>query len=291
MHNIEAYVGPNGSGKTLAAVSRCVIPAWDQGRPVVGNLTLKPEAVGHDRELFRPLRSWREIPRLGKHLHTDGTPVLEADGSPRSLTDNRGCVLVLDEITSCLPSRQAMSLPVELQRVLNQLRKHDVQLVWTAPDWRRCDTILREVTQAVTLCRGRFPDKWQRVPERKRFPARLKVDGEPQRVVGGWLPNRFFVWSTYDAQDFEAFTVNTAQRLQPTYTSRYWRNQGAAQHAYDSGEAVNLLDHLDEGGKCLNCGGSRPRRKCECGTAAPAGWRQPPEDVAGPHPTFDELGA
>jgi hypothetical protein len=284
-HNIEAYVGPNGSGKTLAAVERRVLPAWRRERMVVGNLSLYPSAVGYDDALFRPLRSWREIPRLGVHVDQDGQPIVDDLGQPWSITKNEGCVLFLDEITSCLPSRAAMSLPVELQRILNQLRKHDVQLVWTAPDWRRCDTILREVTQAVTLCRGWFPDRWVRVDERRRFPRRATDDnGRPIPVEDGWLPNRVFLWSTYDAQEFESFNTNTGRRLDAVARRRYWRSKHVAQNAYSSAQPVNLLDHLDEGGKCLNCGGSRPRRKCECGTA-PHGERQRAED-AGPLPTF-----
>src|SRR5690606_32385944 len=118
-----------------------VIPAWRQGRPVVSNMPLYPERLGFPSRLYRPLMSWREITELSS------------------------CELVLDEISSALPSRQAQSVPPQLVRILNQLRKTDVRCSWTAPSWARADVLLREVTQAVTVCQGRMPDRWERAQE------------------------------------------------------------------------------------------------------------------------------
>lgn len=274
---IRAYVGPNGGGKTLAAVEQVVLPAWRRGRKVVSNLTLMPEVLGFDPVLYEPLESWRDISSL------------------------RSCELLLDEISSALPSRQAHSVPPELMRVLNQLRKGDVRCTWTAPDWGRADVALRSVTQAVTLCRGSFPERWERdVPLWGRiFPRAVRwgddvpaipagsivapKDYKPPRpgdrkaVDAGWPPNRFFTFTTYDAVRFDEFTLSLTKKLRRESVHRYWRTSGQAMHVYRTLEAVALLDHLDDVGTCVVCGGRRSRPACSCGKPA----RQAPSGAGG----------
>lgn len=238
---IRAFVGPNGGGKTLAAVEQVVMPSWAKGRPVVSNLKLDPAAVGYAPELYVPLTSWRQI------------------------VDLRGCALVLDEISSVLPSRQAMSVPPQLVRVLNQLRKIDVAPVaWTAPNWARADVLLREVTQAVTVCRGFLPDRYSRTPDRAyRFP-RTGPKGERLHAEDGWGPNRMFRWLTYDAVEFDEFTYALVADVKPMSVRWYWRAAHHAHRAYDTRENVDLLDHLDDIGVCVGCGGNRTRHSCSC---------------------------
>lgn len=270
---IRAFVGPNGGGKTLAMMESLVLPSWKSGRAVVANMALRPERLGFDSALYVPLESWRQIPDLA------------------------GVTLCLDEISSVLPSRQAMSVPPQLIRVLNQLRKGDVQLGWTAPNWARCDVLLREVTQAVTVCRGSWPDRWEReaTTEGGRLGRPRKVDdgGQPRRADAGWGPNRYFVWRTYDAMEFDEFTYSAVKDVRPRRVLHYWRPRHEADLAYDTLEAVNLLDHLDDVGLCVGCGGTRSRPRCSCTvTDRPAGRKaagrapqgQPPQAA----PVVDE---
>jgi Zonular occludens toxin (Zot) len=239
---IRSFVGPNGGGKTLAAVELSVLPAWREGRPVVANLRLYPEKMGFAPSLYVPLESWRQIPDL-------------AD-----------CALVLDEISSVLPSRSFSSVPPQLVRVLNQLRKGDVTVAWTAPNWMRCDVLLREVTQAVTTCVGSWSDQWQREPTKKRFPARLCDEaGVPLPYQGGWPPNRLFRWMTFDALEFDEFSYSTVKDVKPIGRRLYWRPRHDAHLVYKTLEGVDLLDHLDDVGLCVSCGGHRSRPKCKCG--------------------------
>lgn len=246
MFTIQAFVGPNGGGKTLAAMHKLVLPAWRQGRPVVSNLGLYPERVGFRPELAQPLTSWRQIPDL------------------------RECVLLLDEITAVLPSRQFSSLPPQLGRVLNQLRKVDVVLGWTAPNWARADVLLREVSQAVTVCRGFWSDPWEREMFQGRIMGRRvrDADGEPMRYRRGWRPNRVFRWCTYDAIEFDEFTYSRVAKVDAREVQWHWRRWHPAFRAYDTLENVLLLDHLDDVGVCVGCGGSRSRPRCKCGPVA-----------------------
>lgn len=250
---IRAFVGPNGGGKSLAMIESMVLPSWAEGRPVCANLALYPERLGYPSELAIPLESWKQIPDL------------------------TGVTLCLDEISSVLPSRQAMSVPPQLVRVLNQLRKGDVQLGWTAPNWSRCDVLLREVTQAVTVCRGSFPDRWDREakgPARWNRPKVRDAQGQPVRHSRGWGPNRYFTWRTYDAMEFDEFTYARVKDVRPRGVRHFWRPRHGADLAYDTLEAVGLLDHLDDVGLCVACGGTRSRHKCACSSGAGAAGRK-----------------
>lgn len=246
---IRAFVGMNGEGKTLAMVESMALPAWSRGVPVVANFKLLPEAVGYPAELYRPLRSWREIPELSD------------------------CVLLLDEINATLPARQHAAVPPELARMMNQVRKPRMPVAWTAPAWARADRILREVTQSVTVCRGYLPDHVAREPQVRLWPkAKRTPEGRRDWLDPMWLPNRLFKFVTFDARDFEEFNLVTAAagRHQSGAKIRcigrrwYWRQSHKAYLAYDSSEQVELLDHLDEFGTCQSCGGTRPRPRCTC---------------------------
>lgn len=229
---IRAFVGPNGSGKTLAAVALVALPALRAGREVVSTCAI-------DHPGARLLRSWREIDEL------------------------RSCVLLLDEITSQLPSRQALQLPPQLQRTLNQLRKVDVEVVWTAPNWARADVMLREVTMEVTVCRGYLPDYWVREPG--VAPLWLPSGRRAGRVRSRWPHNRLFRWLSYDATAFDEFTYHRVRDVRPRWRCWYWRPWQPEGWLYDTLAAVELLDHLDDVGVCAICGGQRRRPSCTCG--------------------------
>jgi hypothetical protein len=258
---IRAFVGPNGAGKTLGALAMVCEPAWQRGIPVVSNLTLHPEAAGFDPGLFVPLTTWRQIPEL------------------------RNCVLFLDEIQATFPSRESAKMPAELGRILNQLRKPNVQLTLTAPAWTRADIIIRECVQFVTLCHGFLPDRYVREPERRLLRPTVKNDkGRPVRVeTTGWLPNRLFRYRTYDATQFDEFNLGKAAKLRAISTKWYWRMSGGADLMYETSEQCSLLDHLDETGICFVCGGHRARAKCTCeGPRHAGGEAQRAQASAGP---------
>lgn len=269
---IAACVGANGAGKTLCAIERGVLPSWRRGVPVVSNIALNPAAGGFDPGLYVPLQSWTQIPDL------------------------RECVLLLDEISRVLPSRNSTSAPVQLVSQLQQLRKVRVSVVWTAPNWSRCDVMLREVTQAVTVCRGLLPDRWVRERGQRMWPRKAKgEDGRPLRIEDSdWLPNRVMRWTTYDAMEFDEFTYSRVEDVRPLSRKWYWRSKHIAQECYGTLDAVDLLDHLDDVGVCVSCGGHRSRPKCTCPRTsrvpepeAPQGPQVEVPDSRGPVPAVD----
>lgn len=242
MDTIRGFVGSNGGGKTLCMVETLAVPAWEQGVPVVANFRLFPEALGFDPSLAIELRSWRDI------------------------GDLRGCRLLLDEISRVAPSRSSSSLPASLIGALEQLRKARVVVGWAGPSWKRCDVVLRDITQSVTVCSGLVPDRWVREEKLGWFPPVARDDrGRRMRIEGDeWPPNRLMRWLTYDAQEMDEFTFGAVRDVKPIRRRLYWRPRHAAQRAYDTMEQVGLLDHLDDVGVCVTCGGTRSRPKCSC---------------------------
>lgn len=282
--SIRAYVGMNGSGKSLAVVEQMVLPAWRKGRLVVSNMTLLPEALGFSPDLFQPLTNTAMIPGLGTCQQPDPCP---PDGRcPHSTTGGRPCVVVFDEIGACFPSRSFSTLPPEVARKLNQLRKADVTLAWTAPSWKRCDTILRECTISVTLCKGLWNDRYERRNDRHSlFPRALRDDaGRRIKVKSDWLPHRVFLWRTFDAQAFEEFSTDKVEgeKLRPVSSDWYWRSRHDAHRGYRTLESVNLLDHVDEFGVCMTCRGNRKRPPCSCSDSGPREPKPPARAAQAP---------
>ncbi len=236
---LRAYCGPNGSGKSLLAVAQVALPAMRRGYPVVSNLNLDPAAVGLDPALFVPLTSWRQIPYLGVQKRP-------AD----SITGNRPCVLLLDEITSCLPARQTLNVPPELLRVMDQFRKQKTVVVVTAPTFPKIDKFLRSNIQIVTICEGYRPDKWQRGAAGK--PVRVK--GRRVRYSEPWAPFRRVRFWHYNAFEVENFDKNSVRTIEPVGHGVYWRaaRWQNAQRAYDTQEHVRLLDLVDDN-YCAHC--------------------------------------
>jgi hypothetical protein len=196
----------------------------------------------------------------------------------RQLSSFTDGLVLLDDVSAQLPSRQAMSLPPQLARVLNMLRHFDVELAWTAPNWSRADVIIREVTQEVTVCRGYMPDWCEResnVPPFWRANAR-----RVQRSRSGWPYNRLFRFKTYDATMFDEFTYHQVKDVKPRSSLWYYRPWHRHQYLYNSQAIVALMDHLDESGRCLECGGYRQRQKCTCPSAI-VDTRRPYDPIEG----------
>lgn len=167
--------------------------------------------------------------------------------------------IFLDEISGVAGAREAMGLPVAVQTHLQQLRKPDCRMIWTAPSYNRADSIIRECSQAIVFCRGMFPDYRS---------ARSK---DEQR---GWIPNRLFKWRTFDGQDFHKFTVENAlgdrkqgtklRVIRPKKVNWVWGPGSRFFFAYDTFGSVSRVAEYLDGGRCAHCGGRRAVPKCEC---------------------------
>lgn len=249
---IHGYIGPNGSGKSLAMVLdttptlngqtwKCDEPSHLHTkagvttgvRRVLSTLPLLDPLTGEPHPLYDPLHEW--------------TQVLNAEH----------CDLLFDEVTGIAGAREAMGMPVAVQNILQQLRRRDVLMRWSAPSWKRADTIIRDCTQLVTVAAGHMSDH-----------SAMRVDSPP-----AWAPKRLFKWRTFDCKDFDEWTAAKASQegkkgahkpLRPKVVTWYWGPDSEAFASYDTRGAVSRVGEVLDGGRCAHCGGRRAVPKCEC---------------------------
>ena len=125
---ITAYVGVNGSGKSLAAVAVAVTDQRRRGRPIITNvqgLTVE-------------------------HYLIEGVEDL-----PDLMGEVGSCTVVLDEAGAMFASRDT-GRNKAFEKAVQQLRKYDCRLLWTAPAFARADKILREVTFTAVLSQSMY---------------------------------------------------------------------------------------------------------------------------------------
>jgi hypothetical protein len=261
---IHAFCGFNGSGKTLLAVERLVIPCLLRGFPVVSNVRIDTRVLGLDpADFYVPLVSWRQIPLCG----------IQEDDPASSITRNRPCVVLLDEATACLPARQYQSTPAELLRTLDQFRKLDAVVGITAPNFHKIEKYLRGCIQLLTTCEGFAPDLWLRDrtrPQRRGiaamfapgYPVRRDENGRKMPFDGLWPPNRKFVAADYDASEFEEWSNDRVEKLEPVRQIRYDRRKSIAEQMVNTRQQVNLLDFVQEG-FCVHCGKKIKTQFCD----------------------------
>ena len=134
---ITAYLGVNGSGKSLSAIAFALRDQERKGRPLITNM----------------------VGLSGDHFHVDGVDELpdlmrQIAGSYVSAKHGRplGMNIVLDEAGAMFSSRDAGPQKKAFEKTVQQLRKYRARLLWTAPTFSRADKILREVTFTAVLC-------------------------------------------------------------------------------------------------------------------------------------------
>lgn len=241
---IASYVGPNGSGKSAAMIWD-TLPSLDAGRPVLSTVRLldyrnprpcdDPDCTSADHgthlaahPLYIPWTRW------GQLLEVDHADVLA------------------DEVTGVASSRDSQSMPSVISNALNQLRRADVVLRWTAPAWSRADSIIRDCTQAVTFCRG-------------YLPVTVPVEDDDQQRA--WRHRRLFKWITYDAQAITAadeMTQGKRAKLKPWVRDFHYGPGSDCFSAYDTFDSVSSLGHVSDHGRCMTCGGRRSAPACSC---------------------------
>lgn len=266
---IHAYIGGNGTGKS-AMMCFDTIPTlrgmkWrcdelthrhmrdDYVDPVTG-------VVGATTTGIRTVLSTVALYDAETGLpHPLYTRLNSANGGWNLVINAEHCDILFDEVTGIAGSRESMGMPVAVQNILQQLRKRDVLMRWTAPRWERADSIIRGCTNAVTLCRGYLPDN-----------RLVRSMAEPP----AWIPNRLFKARTFDARDFDDFNAakGSADRKQGSKVSALrakpvafiWGVGSEMFASYDSyGQVSRIAEYLD-GGRCAGCGGTRRVPACRC---------------------------
>lgn len=210
---IMAYIGANGSGKTLCAV-RDSLPSLDAGRLVYSTVPLYDAATGDLHDCYRPFTAWHQLLEVE---HAD---------------------FIMDEISGVASSRDHNALHPEVINRLNQLRKADITIRWTAPAWARADKVLREVSQAVTDCRGYLQD-------------RAATKGAESDVL--WAPRRLFRFGTYDMREFDEWSAGKRERVRPDVKEWFAGTGSRVFSSYRTLDAVERLEPYDPR-ICPECG-------------------------------------
>ncbi|WP_052109199.1 hypothetical protein [Bifidobacterium merycicum] len=182
-------------------------------------------------------------------------PITFPDGSPApnvvllhdwsQILDAEHADILLDEVSAIASSRESESLPPQVATMLQQLRKRDLVLRWTAPSWARADKILRETTKIVTICHG--------------FLSR-SAQGSM------WRSNRLFRFETFSAEDYTDFqAVSTVKTRLSAETKDWFRlSRHIAPRCYDTLASVSTIGTVLVSGRCAVCGGRRRVPECTC---------------------------
>lgn len=263
---IHGYIGPNGGGKTCAAVWD-TLPSLEAGRPVLSTVRLldyeNPRPCD-DGDCLSPDHGDSEHVNLttGRITRREGHMAAHPLWIPWTrwgqLLEIEHADVIADEITGVASSRESQSMPARVANTLVQLRRKDVVMRWTAPSWSRADLILRECSQAATLCTG----SWS-----------VQIEGQGDDVARMWRHRRLFKWRTFDAQlldDLNASKLLSPDQgghstLRPQTVDRHWGPGSPAFAAYDTFDSVSSLGQVaDVGGRCETCHGRRSVPSCSC---------------------------
>lgn len=263
---IHGYVGPNGSGKTAAMVWDS-LPTLAAGRAVLSTVRLL------DFDNPRPCEGCSICNGEPMPGHMQAHPLWIPFTDWEQLLDAESVDVLMDEVTGVASSRESHAMPAPVANKLVQLRRADVVVRWSAPNWARADKIIRECSQAVTYAQGYMP---------------VSVQGEGEDRL--WRTRRLFKWKTYDAADFEDFTVGKREQLRPLTVDWHWGPRSPVFGAYDTFDAVLSIGTVTDSGRCYRCGGRRSVPQCRCDDGASRGRRAAAAE-AGPPEGDTEAGA
>lgn len=271
---IAAYIGANGSGKS-ATLCLDTMPTlrgimWScenpdhyhssQGiysgvRRVLSTMRFTtPDGEAHP--LYIPLTDYSQLPNFE---HGD---------------------LILDEVGGAVASSTGDDIPMSVKAVLQEMRRKEVNIRWSAPSWARASKVLRECSLGVTVSQGKFAvrdsDEVEFLGRHKReymdsLTFRLvsdwcEIDGLHKHDAGRtWGSRRMFSTATYDASQFDEWTAAKREKLKPVVRQIIWRPGHDLEKAYDTHAHVEKLGQVTDSGRCDHCMGYKARRKCECG--------------------------
>ena len=279
--SIIGIIGPNGTGKSLFAVLLALSTLdgleWHCGEPSHKHCDTiwKTDADGgfvydDQNELifegYGPnavFSGWRTVLSTVEFLDSetglrhprytrlrDWIQVLEAEHA----------FLFFDEISGVAGSRESMGMPVDVQNILNQMRRKDCVLVWTAPSWARADSIIRSCTKLIVQTSGHVKDYGRGSRSSDKAPK-------------AWIPNRLFRWRAFDGDKVDDWNKSKANQdakhttpLRAMFVLWYWGPGSRPFSSYSTMGEVTRVGVVLDGGRCSGCGGRKAVPLCKCGT-------------------------
>lgn len=238
---IVAFVGPNGGGKTLALIV--------SSGPTRDGIRWECDNPSHAHTAAGVTSGWRRMLSTVPILDGAGNlhPLYDAFEDFQQLVDVEHSDVYMDEVTSVASSRESQRMDPRVLNKLVQLRKADVVLFWTAPNWARADKVMREVTQVVVECRGYFP-----------------VREEPAAAASTvWRSKRVFKFSTFDAMEFEEWSAAKRDAVKPMNVQWFKGVGSDAFNAYDTLGSVSIVASITPEDTCTVCDGRITRHICK----------------------------
>jgi hypothetical protein len=233
---IMGYNGLNGDGKSFCMV-RDTLADLAAGRRVLSTVALLDPHTGNNHPLYTPFRHWSQ------------------------LDDWRDGPILLDEVTGVMDSRES-GMPKKVRKKIPQMRRANAPIRWTGINWDNSDRRLRQITKAVTICRGFLP---------KGLGGSFNGSADSVEM---WLPNRLFLFTTYDtstmnqSEDGQQLTQDDKKKNKAKVKKRelVWGPKSLAFDCYNTLDAVDSIDnscaHVDpETGHV--CGGRIPEKTCK----------------------------
>lgn len=271
---IMAYIGANGSGKSAT----CCLDTIPTLRGIMWNCE-NPDHYHTSQGITSGVRRVLSTMRFT-------TPDGEAHPLWIPLTDYSQLVnfehgdLILDEVGGAVASSTGDDIPMSVKAVLQEMRRKEVNIRWTAPSWARASKVLRECSLGVTVSQGKFAVRdsdeveftgWHLMEQMNEWTFQLEqvmceIDGLHSHSAGRtWGSRRLFSTATYAAEQFDEWTAAKREKLKPHVRQLIWRPGHELELAYDTHAHVNKLGQITDSGRCDHCMGYKPRRKCECG--------------------------
>lgn len=271
---IHAYVGANGAGKSLICAADTI--------PTLAGIPWSCSNPDHFHTQAGVLSGLRMVLSTMRFCLPDGTdhPLWIPLDNFSLIIKAEHCDLILDEVGGAVGSSSgADDLPMAVKASLQELRRRDVFCRWTAPSWARASKVLRECSQAVTLVMGYAavshkdgipfagPHDFARMSEDGRSVVvdRCELDDAHTHSSGRqWGARRLMFARTFDATVFDEWTTAKRKKAKAVVRQVFWRPGSAAERAYDTHAYVEKLGQVTDGGTCLDCGGKRRPKACEC---------------------------
>jgi hypothetical protein len=238
-YEIVGLIGPNGGGKTLALMvlthATRAGTYWECDNPEHQH-TKRGVTSGY-RQMLSTVRI------LDGHGETH--PLWIKFHSFEQLLTIEHSDIYMDEVVTVASSRESARMDPRVLAKLNQLRKDDCFLYWTAPNLARADKSIREVTKALVECRGFAP-----APPTENGPR--------------WRSKRVFKFAAYDAVEFEQWSAGKRDSQRPLRVLWFNGTDSDAFKAYDTLEPVTMVASITPEDTCTVCDGRVTRHICKC---------------------------
>ena len=272
---IHAYIGANGSGKSATAC----LDTLPTLRGIMWNCQ-NPDHFHSSQGVYSGVRKVLSTMRFTTpdgEAHPLWIPLTDYSQLPQFEHGD----LILDEVGGAVASSTGDDIPMSVKAVLQEMRRKEVNIRWTAPSWARASKVLRECSLGVTVAKGKFAVRdtdevqffgWhemESIDVDHGYQLVTKVcttDGPHTHSAGRtWGSRRMFSTATFDATQFDEWTSAKREKLKPVVRQIIWRPGHELEQAYDTHAHVNKLGQVTDSGRCDTCMGYKPRRKCECG--------------------------